>query len=131
MNPSQLLYTATHEWVYVSESGGEKLATVGLTQYAVESLTDLIFLELPQPGQQVQAGKPLGVVESVKAVSDIYSPVDGEVIEANTALIDQLDRLSQDPYGDGWLVKIRLTGSQLPSSLLDYEAYEKLCAESV
>ena len=61
MNPSQLLYTATHEWVYVSESGGEKLATVGLTQYAVESLTDLIFLELPQPGQQVQAGKPLGV----------------------------------------------------------------------
>ncbi|MCS7238911.1 MAG: glycine cleavage system protein GcvH [Thermoguttaceae bacterium] len=128
MNPESLRYTPTHEWVYFEEQNGQLIATVGLTQFAVESLTNLVFLELPKVGQHVQAGKPMGVVESIKAVSDIYSPVDGEVIEVNQPVVNELDLLSRDPYGSGWLVKIRLAENKEPEGLLDHKAYEAQCA---
>jgi glycine cleavage system H protein len=128
MGPEQLRYTPTHEWAALGEENGVPVVTVGLTKFAVDSLTDLVLLELPQVGQKVQAGKPLGVVESVKAVSDIYSPVDGEVIEVNQSVTENLDLLSQDPYGAGWLVKIKIVENRLPESLLDYQAYREQCA---
>ena len=110
---------------------------MGISAFALEALTNLVHIELPEAGRAVKAGQPFGKVESVKAVSDIYSPVDGEVAEANSALakpdpktgIVNLDILSQDPYGVGWLVKIRVTSSG-KSELMDYAAYQKQCAEA-
>ena len=110
MNPQQLLYSETHEWVRVEEAaGGVQIAVVGLTAFALENLTDLVYLNLPEIGRRVEAGKPFGEIESVKAVSDLYSPVDGEIVEVNAALAVQLDRLAQDPYDAGWMVKIRIS----------------------
>lgn len=130
MTPESLLYATTHEWVHVeTAAGGAKVATVGLSKFAVEALTDLVFIELPKVGTEVKAGETFGEVESVKAVSDLYSPVDGEVIEANNSLADALDKLSEDPYGEGWLIKIRISDESALADLLDYPAYEKRCAE--
>jgi len=131
MDPEQLRYTSTHEWVALGEENGVPVVTMGLTKFAVDSLTDLVLVELPQVGQKVEAGKPLGVVESVKAVSDIYSPVDGEVMEVNQAVTENLDLLSQDPYGAGWLVKIKIAENRLPDNLLDYKAYQEQCASEM
>lgn len=136
LDPKTLQYTSTHEWVHFEDAPGGKMATVGISAFALEALTDLVHIELPEPGRAVKAGQPFGEVESVKAVSDLYSPVDGQVAEANPALakpdpktgIVDLDVLSQDPYGAGWLVKIRVTGGK--SELLDYAAYEKQCEEA-
>ena len=125
MNPEQLLYAKSHEWVRVEEAGDGKTATVGLSAHAIEALTDLVYLELPEPGTAVAAGEPFGEVESVKAVSDLYSPVDGEVVESNQALADRLERLSEDPYGAGWLVKIRVSNPAGLDRLLDHAAYQK------
>ena len=129
MTPEKLLYAKTHEWVAVETVGGEKIATVGLSAFAIKALTDLVYLDLPPVGRQVEAGQPLGEVESVKAVSDLYSPVGGEIVAANTAIAETLQRLAEDPYGDGWLVKIRVGNPAGLAKLLDYPAYEKQCAE--
>lgn len=130
LDPKKLLYTPTHEWVSLeSGPGGEKIATVGLSDFALKALTDLVHLELPQTGRHVTAGNPLGEVESVKAVSDLYSPVDGDIIEANAPLADDLDALTKDPYGAGWLVKIRVTDESAIKALLDSAAYQKQCDE--
>jgi glycine cleavage system H protein len=130
MTPEQLLYAKTHEWVHVqTDSSGAKIATVGISAFALEQLTDLVYIELPQIGVSVQAGAPFGVVESVKAVSDLVSPVDGQIVEANTALVDNLAGLSDDPYESGWLVKIKITDESGLSELLDYAAYQKQCEE--
>jgi glycine cleavage system H protein len=126
MTPENLLYNKTHEWVRVEDRpAGEKIATVGLTDFALKALTDLVYLELPKPGRQVQAGEAMGEVESVKAVSDIYGPVTGEVVESNAAIAANLGDLAKDPYGDGWLVKIRVSDSADLSKLLDHAAYQK------
>ena len=130
MNPEQLLFAESHEWVDIDESGGEKIATIGISQHAVEALTDLVYIELPEPGATVTAGEPFGEVESVKATSEIYSPVDGEVTEVNTTLPDNLDVMSTDPYGEGWLIKVKLSDDQALSQLMNFEDYEKMCAES-
>ncbi len=136
-DPKSLQYTSTHEWVHFEdEPGGVKTATVGVSDFAIHALTDLVHIDLPQPGRKVEAGKPFGEVESVKAVSDLYSPVDGEVIEVNKALTTpdpktktvNLDILTDDPFGAGWLVKIRVQGGQ--SELLDYATYKKQCDEA-
>ncbi len=128
MTPEKLLYAKTHEWVSVETApGGEQIATVGLSAFAIKALTDLVYLDLPAVGRKVQAGQPLGEVESVKAVSDLYSPVDGEIVAANTAITQKLQHLAEDPYGDGWLVKIRVSNPAGLASLLDYRAYEKQC----
>lgn len=129
MNPDKLLFAKTHEWVSIATEGAEKIATVGLSAFAVEALTDLVFMELPKVGRQVKAEQSFCEVESVKAVSDIYAPVAGEVIAVNESLPDHLEKLSNDPYGDGWIAKIRVSDEAGLSKLLDHAAYQKLCAE--
>lgn len=129
MNPDNLLFAKTHEWVSISEKGGVKVATVGLSAFAVEALTDLVFIELPQVGREVAAEESFCEVESVKAVSDIYAPVAGEVIAVNSKLPDSLETLSSDPFGEGWIAKIRITDEAGLKNLMDYAAYQKQCAE--
>jgi len=129
VKPEDLLYAKTHEWVAVSQEGGAKIATVGISAFAVEALTDLVFIEPPKVGAQVAAEQPFCEVESVKAVSDVYAPVAGEVIEVNKTLPDRLEILSSDPYGEGWIAKIRVTDDSNLSKLLDYAAYQKQCEE--
>ena len=129
MKPEELLFAKTHEWVAVAEQGGGRIATVGLSAYAVESLTDLVYIELPQVGAQTIAGQSMAEVESVKAVSDIYAPVTGEVVEVNDALSDQLDTLSEDPYEQGWIARIRVTDDSALADLMDHAAYQKQCDE--
>ena len=129
MNAEELLYCPTHERVSTTEENGEKIATVGISAFAVEQLTDLVYMELPSVGNQVAAGQEFGEVESVKAVSPLYSPVSGEVIAVNDELTDQLETLNDDPYTAGWIMKVKLSGA-LPDNLLDFAAYQKQCAES-
>jgi glycine cleavage system H protein len=128
MNPSKLLYAPSHEWVHVSDADGQRVATVGISAFAVEQLNDLVYMDLPEPGKTLAAGDEFGEVESVKAVSPLYSPVAGEIIEVNTELPDNLDRLADSPYDRGWIVKIRITDDAALSLLLDHAAYEKQCA---
>lgn len=128
-SPEDLRYAKTHEWVHLQEEAGAKIATIGVSAFAVAALTDLVFIDLPAVGQQVKVGESFGEVESVKAVSDLYSPVNGEVIAANDALRDRLEKLSDDPYGAGWLIRVRLADDQGLSDLMDHAAYERQCAE--
>lgn len=129
MKPEELLYAETHEWVHVTDEGGAKVATIGITKFAVEQLTDLVFMELPPVGTQVTAGKEFGEVESVKAVSPLYSPVSGEVIASNSDLPNHLETLNQDPYGAGWFIKVRLSDETALNKLMNYETYQKQCAD--
>lgn len=129
MKPEELLYAKTHEWVSIAEEDGAKVATLGISAFAVEALTDLVFIDLPKVGKQVEAEQPFCEVESVKAVSDIYSPVDGEVVAVNTSLPDSLETLSRDPYNAGWIAKIKISDEAGLSKLLDFAAYEKQCKE--
>jgi glycine cleavage system H protein len=130
VKPQELLYAKTHEWAAVQAGPqGAKIATVGVSAFAVEALTDLVYMQLPRVGRKVKAGESFGEIESVKAVSDLYSPVDGEIVEVNTALPNKLETLNSDPYGAGWLVKIKLSDETALKNLLDYAAYQKLCTE--
>lgn len=129
MNPDQLLFAKTHEWVAVEEHDGAKVATIGISQHAVDALTDLVFIELPKVGATVAANDALCEVESVKAVSDVYSPVAGKVIEVNDPLTDRLEAISDDPYGEGWIAKVKITDNAGLEVLMDHAAYEKMCAE--
>ncbi len=122
--PANLKYAASHEWVRVE---GE-VAVIGLTAFALEQLTDLIVMDLAKPGTKVKHGGRLGEVESVKSVSDIYAPVGGEVIEVNQAIVNDLSKLPADPYGDGWLVKLKLENAADLNSLLTAEAYQAAVA---
>ncbi|NQU25876.1 MAG: glycine cleavage system protein GcvH [Candidatus Nealsonbacteria bacterium] len=131
MTPEELLYAKTHEWVHIeTDPSGAKTATLGLSAFAIEALTDLVFIDLPEPGRQVAAGESFGEVESVKAVSDLYSPIDGEIIEANTQAAGQPDTLNDDPYGAGWLVKIKITDDSGLTTLMDHAAYQRQCEEN-
>ena len=123
------MYAKTHEWTHVDASGGGKIATVGISAFAVEALTDLVYMQLPTVGKKVKAGDSFGEIESVKAVSDLYSPVDGEIVEVNTALANKLETLNSDPYGAGWVVKIKLSDESALRNLMDFSAYQKMCAE--
>ncbi len=124
MNPNDLRYTETHEWIHTEETPDGKLATVGITAFATELLTDLVHIDLPSVGTAVKANEPFGEVESVKSVSDLNSPVDGEVVEVNDSLVENLEVISNDPFGDGWLVKIKLAGEPALDKLMDRAAYE-------
>jgi glycine cleavage system H protein len=128
LDPKTLKYTSTHEWSHLEDGG--KIATVGLSDFAIHALTDLVHVDLPPPGRGVQAGKPFGEVESVKAVSDLYSPVDGEILEANTGVAEDLDALTNDPYGAGWLVKIRVREGGAKTDVMDLDSYRKQCEEA-
>ncbi len=135
MNPEELLYSESHEWTSVAEEGGDKVATVGVSSFAAKELGDLTFVELPSVGQIVEATKPFGVIESVKAAYDIYAPVDGEVIAVNEKIAgadddpDALDVITSDPHGEGWMVKIKITDESNLQKLLDFEAYQKQCEQ--
>ena len=129
MNHEELLYAETHEWLHLAEQNGDKIATIGISAFAVEALTDLVYIQLPEVGQKVSVGESFGEVESVKAVSDLYSPIEGEVIEVNESLATDLDALSADPYGKGWVAKIKLTDEGGLANLLDIDSYRKQCSD--
>ena len=124
MDPATLKFAKSHEWISLE---GE-IATVGISEFAVKSLTDIVHVELPDVGLAVEAGKPFGEVESVKAVSDLYAPVSGEITEVNDTLPDDPDKLSSDPYGTGWIVKLRVSEPSQLDGLFDLPAYEQHCA---
>jgi glycine cleavage system H protein len=117
--PDDLKYTESHEWI---RSEGE-IGTVGITDFAQDSLGDIVFLELPEPGNSFQQGETVGVVESVKTVSDILSPVSGEIIDVNSGLEASPETVNKDPYGTGWLFKIKIAKSDEVSSLLSASDY--------
>ena len=122
MYPANFRYTKEHEWVAVE--GG--VGTVGITNHAQEELGDVVYVELPKPGDRVEQGKTFGSVESVKAVSDIFAPVSGEVLEINQALADVPEKVNSDPHGAAWLIKVRLNDLVELDKLMsatDYEAY--------
>ena len=120
MYPTNFRYTHEHEWVLLEGP----LATVGITEHAQEELGDIVFVELPKVGDKVVAGKPCGTVESVKAVSDLYSPVSGEVAEVNAALVSSPEWINQEPHGKGWMFKAKLASTAL-DQLLTAEQYEE------
>ena len=124
--PDDVRYTQEHEWA--REEGG--VVTVGITSYATEQLGDVVFVELPEAGRKVETGKSFGVVEAVKTVSDLYAPLAGEVIEVNAAISDNPALVNQEPYGEGWLVKIRPADAGEFGKLLSHVDYEKLIEES-
>jgi glycine cleavage system H protein len=122
--PKELRYTKEHEWVRVEGDVG----TIGITDHAQEELGDIVYVDLPKVGKQVEQGKSLGSVESVKAVSDIYSPVTGEVVEINESLAEAPEKLNQDPHGAAWLVKIRLSAPEQVKALMPASEYESYIA---
>jgi glycine cleavage system H protein len=124
--PDELRYTAEHEWVAINGS----LASVGITDFAQRSLGDVVYVSVPAPGTRVTAGEPCGEVESTKSVSDIYSPVDGEVAEVNPDLDDDPALVNSDPYGAGWLMKVRLDPDEDPGGLLTADEYAELTKDS-
>ncbi|EME58440.1 glycine cleavage system protein GcvH [Amycolatopsis decaplanina] len=122
--PQDLKYTKEHEWLNVADG----VATVGITAFAAESLGDIVFVQLPAVGDTVTAGEVFGEVESTKSVSELYAPVDGEVVEVNEATTDTPELINSDPYAEGWLLKVRLSGD-VPT-LLDAQAYAVLTQEN-
>ena len=124
IDPKQLRYAPTHEWVSLDATG---IGTIGISAFAVQELTDLVFMALPKVGQKVAAKQEFGEVESVKAVSPLYSPISGEVIEVHSELVNQLEVLGDDPYEQGWIMKVRLTDPNEVSQLMDYATYQKQC----
>lgn len=125
MYPADFRYTKDHEWIQVSGSFG----TIGITDYAQSELGDVVFVELPKVGAQLKAGQSFGTVESVKAVSEIFAPVTGEVTEINAALNDAPEKINTDPHGAAWLIKVRLTDAKETGALMDAPAYEAYVAE--
>ncbi|GIH27259.1 glycine cleavage system H protein [Acrocarpospora phusangensis] len=122
--PNELSYTKEHEWVAGVDDG--LTVTVGITEYAAEALGDVVYVQVPEVGGTVAAGDAVGEVESTKSVSDIYSPVSGEVVETNQAVVDDPSLVNSDPYGEGWLFRVRMDGD--PSDLLTAEEYGALTA---
>lgn len=118
--PEELKYTEEHEWILVEDD----IATVGITDFAQDQLGDVVFVELPEVGDQLDAGKALGVVESVKAVSDVYAPLSGEVVEVNDELPDEPEMLNTSPYDDGWMIKVKIADETELDELMDATAYQ-------
>jgi glycine cleavage system H protein len=125
MYPADYRYTREHEWIKVEGETGK----VGITDYAQHELGDVVFVELPKVGTKLKAGQTLGTVESVKAVSEIYSPVSGEVIEVNSALSDSPEKINADAHGAAWLVKLKIADKRELAALMDAPAYEAYIAE--
>ncbi len=124
--PRELKYAASHEWIRVEEDG---TAYIGITEHAQAAMGDLVYVELPDVEHEFAAGEEAGVVESVKAASDIYSPVSGEVLAVNEALEDAPELINSDPYGDGWIFRIRLSDTEELNDLLTADEYEEQLAE--
>jgi len=124
-NPAELKYSKEHEWVKVEGDIG----VIGVTDFAQKQLTDIVFVELPGKGKKVEAGKQMAVIESVKSVSDVFSPVRGEVIEVNEKLKDNPDVINKDPYGEGWIVKVKIESKDELNDLMSAEDYGKFTEE--
>ena len=124
--PGDLLYTSEHEWLRRESDGS---VTIGVTDHAQAALGDLVYVELPEVGQDVESGGDMAVVESVKAASDVYAPVDGSVVEVNEALADDPEKINSDPYGEGWIVKVAPSGAIDESPMLSPDAYQALLDE--
>ena len=123
--PADLKYTKEDEWVKVDGN----IATIGVTDYAQDALSDIVYLELPAEGDSFSTGETFGVVESVKAASDLYMPLDGTVTEANEDLVDAPETVNSDPYGEAWMVKIELSDPSQLDGLMDADAYQKYVEE--
>jgi glycine cleavage system H protein len=121
MNPESLKFAKTHEWVAMNGD----TATVGISDFAVKELTDVVHMELPKVGTRIQAGETMGEIESVKAVSDLYAPLSGEILEVNHDLANDLGKLSQDPFGAAWMVKIKASQPEELGNLLSYAQYQE------
>ena len=121
MTPEDSKYAKSHEYVHVEGDIG----TIGITDYAQKELGDVVFVELPQAGSQLEAADELGSIESVKAVSELFSPVSGEVVEVNEALTEKPELVNTDPYGDGWMIKVRLSDPTEVDELMNAEEYEE------
>jgi glycine cleavage system H protein len=128
VQPEELKYCETHEWV-APPTDSSQIATVGISAFAVSQLNDIVFMALPSVGQGLTAGQEFGEVESVKAVSPMYSPISGQVVEVHTDLVDHLEQLSQDPYDLGWIIKVKMSDPSELTRLLDHATYQKRCAE--
>lgn len=124
--PDDFHYTSTHEWIKVDDNG---VATVGISDHAQEALGDIVFVELPEPGTEIGARAEVAVVESVKAASDIYSPVNGEITEVNEALIDNPQLVNTAPYDDGWIYRMTINDEKDLDELLNAEAYAEHCSD--
>ena len=121
MTPEDSRYAKSHEYVHVEGSVG----TIGITEYAQKELGDVVFVELPRVGQELEAGDELGSIESVKAVSELFAPVTGEVVEVNEALADKPQLVNTDPYGDGWMIRVRLSDPTEVDELMTAEEYDE------
>ena len=124
--PSDLHYTKEHEWVRVEDNVG----TIGITDYAQDQLGDIVYVDLPKAGTQLKQMEKFGEIESVKAVSDLYSPLSGEVVEANAALIDKPELVNESPYGEGWMIRVQLKDPAELGGLLTAEQYDEYIAEA-
>jgi glycine cleavage system H protein len=123
MTPEDSKYAKSHEYVHMEGEVG----TVGITDYAQKELGDVVFVELPQVGTQLEAGDELGSIESVKAVSELFAPVSGEVVEINETLADKPELVNTDPYGDGWMIRIKVSDTSELDDLMNAEEYEEYC----
>ncbi len=123
MDPGGLKYTTTHEWIRREE--GSETAEIGITAHAVEQLRDVVYLELPKPGTQIKKDSPFGVIESVKAVFELNSPVSGDVVEANQPLTSKVEMLKEDAYGAGWMIRVKLSDENELEGLMDAAAYKQ------
>jgi len=121
--PGDLLYTSEHEWLRREDDGS---VTIGVTDHAQAALGDLVYVELPEVGQDVDSGGDMAVVESVKAASDVYAPIDGSIVAVNEELADDPEKINADPYGDGWIVKVKPNDAIDESALMNPDAYQEL-----
>jgi len=124
--PQDLLYSSEHEWCRVEND----IATIGITDFAQSELGDVVFLELPETGAATSAGKEFGTIEAVKAVAELYAPVSGEVVEVNEGVVDSPELVNEDPYGGGWMIKVKLSDPSELDELMSSEAYVEMIGES-
>jgi glycine cleavage system H protein len=127
--PDDLLYTKDHEWARVEDKGGQKVATIGITRFAVDQLGDVTQVDLPKEGESVKAGEVFGSVESVKAVSDLFAPISGKVVKSNSPLGDSPEYVNEDPYDEGWMIQIAVGNAAELGALMNADAYQAFLRE--
>jgi glycine cleavage system H protein len=127
--PDDLLYTKDHEWARVEDQGDHKIATIGVTRFAVDQLGDVTQVELPKEGETVRQAEVFGSVESVKAVSDLFAPLTGKVVKVNSPLSDSPEYVNEDPYDEGWMIQIALANAKELDALMDAETYQTFLRE--
>ena len=127
--PDDLFYTKDHEWARIEDRDGTKVATIGVTRYAVEQLGDVTQVDLPKEGESVKQAEVFGSVESVKAVSDLFAPITGKVVKVNSPLADSPEYVNEDPYDEGWMIQVAVSNAKELDALLDAEAYQAFLRE--